>query len=315
MLYFPTDPKPIYLDKEYNVALYRGDSEVLVPYWIHEGLIDSSKVLVVTALPAGEESRKYWLPREYKESGGWDYNRIHVIDENDWKYSPSEEFLSFLENNFKVVFMNIEKIPNGKDYVDRLTLYIYWIKDGYLRKKIIRSSQLDYIFQDIDDNKKKGRKGGICPPELVYTNCNDKGFVLRQIEEPFQGFRKTDKRGVAISFQDPPKAIKKIIEIIKEEGIKFDIILDPYAGTCSTLIAARDVGIPSIGIEIREDICDIGIGSIKLWDIGSGDNKKNGVRKNLLLESRGREVTIDELKNKNNPKKGYSKKDRSRMHD
>lgn len=55
--------------------------------------------------------------------------------------------------------------------------------------------------------------------------------------------------------QKPVSLMAKIIRCYTKEG---DIVLDPFAGSCTTLMAAKQMGRKYIGIEINEDFCTQG---------------------------------------------------------
>lgn len=51
--------------------------------------------------------------------------------------------------------------------------------------------------------------------------------------------------------QKPQRVLKKLIEIFTDEG---DVVIDPVAGSGSTLRAAKDMGRHSYGFEIKKDM-------------------------------------------------------------
>ncbi|OOF59337.1 DNA-methyltransferase [Rodentibacter myodis] len=52
--------------------------------------------------------------------------------------------------------------------------------------------------------------------------------------------------------QKPVAVLKRLIEIFTDEG---DVVIDPVAGSASTLRAARELNRPSYGFEIKKDSC------------------------------------------------------------
>ncbi|EFA28974.1 methylase [Haemophilus influenzae HK1212] len=54
--------------------------------------------------------------------------------------------------------------------------------------------------------------------------------------------------------QKPIAVLKRLIEIFTDEG---DVVIDPVAGSASTLRAARELNRPSYGFEIKKDSCKI----------------------------------------------------------
>lgn len=58
----------------------------------------------------------------------------------------------------------------------------------------------------------------------------------------------------------PIKVIKHIIECLSNED---DVILDPFLGSGTTAVAAKELGRKCIGIEISKEYCDIAIKRLK----------------------------------------------------
>ena len=52
--------------------------------------------------------------------------------------------------------------------------------------------------------------------------------------------------------QKPVPLLQEIIKVVCE-GYNDPIIVDPYAGSCSTLMASKTLGIKSVGYELPED--------------------------------------------------------------
>lgn len=88
-------------------------------------------------------------------------------------------------------------------------------------------------------------------PHFINKNRSD-GDVLK--------FRRVPGQNKTHPTEKPTTLLRYLIESITDEG---DIILDPFAGTGSTLEAAKETGRGYIGIEIDEDFYEIMVERLK----------------------------------------------------
>lgn len=88
--------------------------------------------------------------------------------------------------------------------------------------------------------------------DLAWTNCVSRSRVFHHL---WIGAYKASESGVTAQHptQKPLELMKWCITVSRTEGT----ILDPYAGSGTTLRAAKDLGCRAIGIEIEERYCEI----------------------------------------------------------
>lgn len=89
--------------------------------------------------------------------------------------------------------------------------------------------------------------------ELAWTNSNRKS--IKKITVEYNGLIGKEPWR-AHPTQKPLKLFTKIVSEYSKEG---DTILDPFAGVCTTLRAAKDLNRKAIGIEIEEKYCEIAV--------------------------------------------------------
>ena len=108
-----------------------------------------------------------------------------------------------------------------------------------------------WLVWDKLGNLKLGEQIPFADCELIWTSFNTvvKKFTLRQ-----QGFINDGKMERCHPTQKP---IELMSWIINKHTKPDDLILDPYAGSGTTLVAAKQLGRRYIGIEISEDYCRI----------------------------------------------------------
>jgi len=81
----------------------------------------------------------------------------------------------------------------------------------------------------------------------IKMNVEDREYVHNVFEIPIAS--DTNKKHSAAFPKELPK---KIIELFSDEG---DVILDPFLGTGTTAVAAKELGRKYVGIEINNEYC------------------------------------------------------------
>ena len=182
---------------------------------------------VVTDPPYGinENSRK----QQSRGKGGFLRNRkdSYIVSDYghfDWdKHPPSGELLAKLRamSKYQIIF--------GGNYFDLppTSCMLVWDKDN---------GQTD--FADC---------------ELAWTNLKK---AVRLFKYRWNGMLQADMANKELRLhptQKPVAVMRWCLEQLPEPGL----ILDPFAGSGSTLLAAESLGMPAIGIEKDERYCEI----------------------------------------------------------
>ncbi len=201
-----------------GITLYYGDCNFILPN------IDANKIeLLLTDPPYGINLR-----RSYKKNKRTalakcnDFQPIHG-DNRPFDPQPLLKFsrcVIFGANNFA------GQLPSSQSW-------LVWDKLNGL------TSKRKFGFNDSAD------------AELAWTNL---GGPIRLIPHRWMGMLKeSERREKRVHPTQKPVALMEwIIEHFTKEG---DLILDPYAGSGSTLIAARNTGRKCIGIECSRQYC------------------------------------------------------------
>lgn len=98
------------------------------------------------------------------------------------------------------------------------------------------------------DKKNEGMSFADC--ELAWTSLD---MPIRKITHKWAGATAREDHEERVHPTQKPVVVMRWCLGFLEPGI----VLDPYAGSGSTLIAARDLGRPAVGIEIEERYCEM----------------------------------------------------------
>lgn len=107
-------------------------------------------------------------------------------------------------------------------------------------------------------DKRDGVKGyGKSTSDLEIAWMSGPRRADRLYRQAWDGFIRDGERGTprVHPTQKPVKLMKWCMSFFKNPSV----ILDPYMGSGTTLIAARELGIKAIGIEIEEKYCEIAV--------------------------------------------------------
>jgi site-specific DNA-methyltransferase (adenine-specific) len=143
-------------------------------------------------------------------------------------------------------------------YADKLPITnSWWIWD---KRDGLESKRADGTFND---------NGEV---EIIWTNL---GGPPRIYSHRWMGAMKASEQQEkrVHPTQKPIALMEWCINLAKPEGI----ICDPYMGSSSTLIAAKNMGYPTVGIELSEDYCKIAIERLRqpsFWSIPKEPEQK-----------------------------------------
>lgn len=195
---------------------------------VMKGIPDGAVDLVLTDPPYGSKQSLAFASRGrgIKELGGT------ITTNRDWPacYGDDREFDPTPLLRFRQIIMwggqyYANQLPNSKGW-------LVWDKRNGVRS---------------DDN---------ADVELAWTNLKTPARIHHQL---WKGICREGEENIAISgsklhpFQKPVRLMKWCLGFLPDA----DIILDPFAGSGTTLVAAKQLGRKYIGIEINPDYCKI----------------------------------------------------------
>lgn len=163
--------------------------------------------------------------------------------------------LAYLEDNKKYLDKdvtdkyNVSRQPGVKQ-IDRAAAVVCSIENGMNEKSIIRSDRYD--------NDKFCKAGVIAAnqPKTGDRCCNAINSITQGMNEK-SIIRELGNRYKAIHpTQKPVRLLERLLALTTHPG---DVVLDPFAGSCSTAIACVNTNRKFIGFEIDKEYYDAGL--------------------------------------------------------
>lgn len=103
------------------------------------------------------------------------------------------------------------------------------------------------VWDKVTQNDLKVR---IAEAELAWTSCLTRTRVYRHLWSG--NFRASEQGQRHHANQKPERLMRWILNLVARPG---DVVLDPYAGSGATLLAAKSLGLRAIGCELLEQHC------------------------------------------------------------
>jgi len=259
---------------------------------------DSSIDLIVTSPPYADSRKKT-------------YGGIHPDRYVEWFLPKTDEFLRVLKNDGTFILNIKERVLNGERHIYVIELILEMRKRGWLwteefiwHKKNCYPGKWPNRFRDswercLQFNKKKKFKmfqEAVMVPvgewaEKRLKNLSDVDKI-RDESKVNSGFGKKIENWIGRNFVYPTNVLHLATEcsnrnhsatfpialpewFIKLFTEKNDVVLDPFLGSGSTAIAARNLDRHYIGIDILQDYCDMAVQSL---NTGPATQKQGEIR-------------------------------------
>ena len=214
--------------------------------------IDNSIDLVVTSPPYNMRTRirnGEYTTRERSEHFSKKYEHFSDDLSIEEYYEFHKNVLTELLRVSKCVLWNYQIVTGSKeavfkligDFADKIKDIIIWEKVGQpaMHEQVLNSCY-EFIIVFENDNKK-----GRC-----ITNSQFKRGTMNNV---LKGYKKNNNiKGHGACF--PVELVKDLVNAFSKEG---DIVLDPFMGSGSTVIAAKQNSRNGIGIDMEMDYCQL----------------------------------------------------------
>ena len=218
----------VYSDVDHRIELYNGDCQELLRMGLTQWQSQGLQIAIITDPPYGIGKDKLWTGGGRSHKGGEHRANLYNTDMvgNDRPYDPRW----ILELNVPTLLFGANHFS---DLLPRQPGWIVWDKMNSILpgRPPILNDQAD------------------C--ELAWTNF---GNPARLMVHQWRGIVRDSERDEP-RIHPTQKPVALLRWIIKTFLKPDTVILDPYAGSCSTLVAAKELGRPAIGIEIDPEMC------------------------------------------------------------
>lgn len=222
---------------EYGITIYHGDCREILP------LLDPVDVVIADP-PYGVTSLRWdkvvygWI-NLVPASNLWCFGSMkYFLEQNiyDWKYAQELVWEKHNGSNvhadrFRRVHEFIVQFYRG----DWRTLYKKPVVTMTASKRTVRTKTRPTHFGKIDSTPYESEDGGPLMMRSVLFAQSCHGYADHPTQKPIQVI------APLIEYSCPP------------EGV----VLDPFSGSGSTLVAAKQGGRRAIGIEVQEVYCEI----------------------------------------------------------
>jgi adenine-specific DNA-methyltransferase len=222
-----------------------------------EGYVDWCSSWMTQIYKVTNEQGAFWLNVGYLEVAGgglcvpipyliWDKSPFYLVQEVVWKYGAG--------------------VTAKRQLSPRNEKWLFYVKDG---------TKYTFNLDDIRD------------PNVKYPNqkrngkyrCNPLGKNPSDVWEfpkVTTGDKRSSKERTAHPAQFPLPVVERIVRASSNPG---ELVLDPFAGSCSAGLAAAGLGRVFLGIEISDHYCDLAIDRYQRFK----RERENAQRQGILL--------------------------------
>jgi site-specific DNA-methyltransferase (adenine-specific) len=233
---------------------------------------DGSKTLVKN-IPYGSG-----LAGGVRNANWYKRNRENILEYEDWCFQWGQPVFRCLKNGaFLVVFNSTRTVAHVQVALERAGFYardiLVWRRHSGIPKGFNGRQMKDRQGDDSWDGWHSCLRNeweAICvlqkplinnyPETLTQTGVgllhaeNGSGFASNIIEG-ISNRNKTDDEKIHCTVK-PLELMKRLVELVVPPGASH-VVLDPFAGSGTTLVAAKECGHGFVGIEIVEEYCKV----------------------------------------------------------
>nr|HPM11049.1 site-specific DNA-methyltransferase [Paludibacter sp.] len=179
-----------------------------------------------------------------------DIKRMRSILKNSKSLKAVQDYL---ENN--VLTMDGVSISKGitrnkkLKIADRSAYVISNINDGLTEKSIIRTDyETDNVLSTTISSIVKVQNRNVAVMNAIEQGMNEK-TIIKEIRDHYSAIHPTQK---------PVRLLERLLALVLPKDVEMPVVLDPFAGSASTLIAGINMGCDVIGFEIDKEYFNSG---------------------------------------------------------